>query len=222
MSQCAGQFSADQLVRAIRLFNQAAYELRTSAHPTLPLEIALVETTLEPVAAPQVPAPTVAPPPRRTPPPAPKPEARATPPAKTASPSAPVATVQTDPNSVNAASPFSLEIVQGQWTNVLARVKQLNRNAEALLRSAAEPIKVEGDVIVLGFQYQVHAEKFEKEPKWKENVERSFDQILQRKCRVKCMLAPERAKRKAVEQDPLIRTAINQLGAQITEIHGGA
>ncbi|MEW5718842.1 MAG: DNA polymerase III subunit gamma/tau [Chloroflexota bacterium] len=222
MAQRAGQFSADQLVRAIRLFNQAAYELRTSAHPTLPLEIALVEATLEHVAASQVPAPLTAPPPRRTSPPPPKPEARAAPPAKTAPPSAPVAAPQTDPNPapINATNLLTLEIVQGQWTNVLARVKQLNRNAEALLRSAAEPIKVEGDVIVLGFQYQVHAEKFEKEQKWKETVERSLDQVLQRKCRVKCMLAPERAKRKAVEQDPLIRTAINQLGAEITGIHG--
>jgi hypothetical protein len=122
------------------------------------------------------------------------------------------------PTPVNPGS-LTLEIVQSQWANVLERVKQSNRNAEALLHSA-EPIKVEGDVIVLGFQYQVHAERFEKESKWKEMVERALDQVFQRKCRVKCMLAPERAKRKAVEQDPLIRTAINQMGAQITEIHG--
>ncbi|MBM3128286.1 MAG: DNA polymerase III subunit gamma/tau [Chloroflexi bacterium] len=221
MTQRAGQFSADQLVRAIRLFNQAAFELRASAHPTLPLEIALVEATLEPPAPSGVSsAPRTAPPPA-SPPPAP----RGSPPPKSAMPppakSAPVAAPKENfaSGSVNAAMPITVEIVQSNWANVLARVKQSNRNAEAFLRSAAEPIKVEDGVIVLGFQYQVHAERFEKEPKWKEVVERALDQVFQRKCRVKCVLAPERAKRKAVEQDPLIRAAMSQ-GAQITGIHG--
>jgi DNA polymerase-3 subunit gamma/tau len=217
MTQRAGQFSAEQLVRAIRLFNQAAFELRASAHPTLPLEIALVETTMEERVALRASAPPAASSPR-TPPPSsnPPPAARTPPPAKTAPVIAPKE--NTAPAPVNPGA-LTLEIVQNQWTNVLARVKQSNRNAEALLRSA-ELIKVEDNVIVLGFQYQVHAEKFEKEAKWKETVERSLDQVMQRKCRVKCMLAPERAKRKAVEQDPLIRTAVNQLGAEITGIHG--
>jgi DNA polymerase-3 subunit gamma/tau len=223
MAQRAGQFSAEQLVRAIRLFNQAAYELRTSAHPTLPLEIALVETTLEEPAARVSAPPAVSSAPRAAPPPNPKPALR-TPQAVPSAPLAHTASVNAAPpeGTQNTPSlPLTLEAVQGSWENVLARVKQSNRNAEALLRSA-EPIQVEDGVIVLGFHYQVHAEKFEKEQKWREVIERSLDQTFQRKCRVKCMLSPERAKRKAVEQDPLIRTAINQLGAQITDIHEGA
>jgi DNA polymerase-3 subunit gamma/tau len=224
MAQRAQQFSAEQLVRAIRLFNQAAYELRASAHPTLPLELALVEAILD--AAPPAPSAASAPP-RTTPPPPPtkSPPAPRAPSVKAAPPprasAAPKSSAEpAPPVAVDAAVPLTLEIVQSQWGNVLTRVKQLNRNTEAMLRSAAEPLQVDGDVIVLGFQYQVHAEKFEKEPKWKEVVERALDQVFQRKCRVKCMLTPERAKRKAVEQDPLIRTAINQLGAEITGIHG--
>lgn len=207
MRQRAGQISTHQLVRAIRLFNQAAFELRASAHPTLPLEMAWIEALMEEALASSAPAPTIIQPPVSTPPPTP---ARAS-----ASPPADVATAPT-----SAAPLLTLPVVQSQWVNILARVKQSNRNAEALLRSAAEPIGVEGDVVVLGFQYQVHAEKFEKEKKWKETVERALGQIFQRPCRVKCMLTPERARRKAVEQDPLIRTAIHQLGAEITSIHG--
>jgi DNA polymerase-3 subunit gamma/tau len=235
MAQRAGQFSADQLVRAIRLFNQAAFELRTSAHPTLPLEIALVETTIEEPVTPRSSVPPAAPPPRRTasPPANPKPETRAAPSVKSA-PYHSASNVNVVPPTVTEiapetdavrapgtlSNPLTLEMVQGGWANVLARVKQSNRNAEALLRGA-EPIKVEEGVIVLGFHYQVHAERFEKEQKWREVIEKSLDQVFQRKCRVKCMLSPERAKRKAVEQDPLIRAAMNQ-GAQITEIHEGA
>jgi hypothetical protein len=32
-------------------------------------------------------------------------------------------------------------------------------------------------------------------------------------------LSPKKAKLKAVQEDPLIKAAVNQLGAQITEIH---
>lgn len=210
MRQRAAQIPAHQLVRAIRLFNQAAFELRASVHPTLPLEMAWVETLMEEspasVLTSPTPTPTVAKPPSS--PPSPPARAPTTPPAD------PVVA------SSSAVSTLTLQVVQSQWTNILARVKQANRNAEALLRSAAEPIGVEGDVIVLGFQYQVHAEKFEKEKKWKETVERALGQIFQRPCRVKCMLTPERAKRKAVEQDPLIQAAMSQ-GGQITQIHEG-
>jgi DNA polymerase-3 subunit gamma/tau len=224
MRQRAAQMSSPQLVRAIRLFNQAAFELRTSAHPTLPLEIAWVEALMEETTAPSPPAsastpsvarPTPATSARVAPPPRASPVAPAAPRAPTIAPPADTAIVP-----LSTTSALTLQVVQSQWTNILARVKQANRNAEALLRSAAEPIGVEGDVIVLGFQYQVHAEKFEKEKKWKETVERALGHIFQRQCYVRCMLTPERAKRKAVEQDPLIRTAVNQLGAEITGIHG--
>lgn len=233
MRQRATQIPANQLVRAIRLFNQAAFELRTSAHPTLPLEMAWVEALME--EAPTVgkpPTPTSSPVPARTlATPSADPSSAPSPPAPTAvkppsSPPLPLARASATPSadpvvtSNSVAPALTLQVVQSQWTNILARVKQSNRNAEALLRSAAEPIGVDGDVIVLGFQYQVHAEKFEKEKRWKETVERALGQIFQRPCRVKCMLTPERAKRKAVEQDPLIQAAMSQ-GGQITQIHEG-
>jgi DNA polymerase-3 subunit gamma/tau len=47
MTELAKQFSTPELLRAIRLFNQAAFELRSSVNPTLPLEIALIESTLD-------------------------------------------------------------------------------------------------------------------------------------------------------------------------------
>ena len=232
MAQRAGQFSADQLVRAIRLFNQAAFELRASAHPTLPLEIALVEATLEEVAAPRSSAPSAAPPRRAAPPPAnPKPETRATPPAKSAAqPSAPSQTVHQPNEPVTEASqPYapgvsgslSVDRLRADWGNVLARVRPFNKTTEALLRDA-DPIKVEGDLITLGFHYQNHADRFEKQADGKALIEKALSEIFQQKCRVKCVLSPRRAKMKAVEQDPLIRAAVNQMGAQITEIHEGA
>lgn len=211
MTELAKQFSAEQLVRAIRLFNQAAFELRASAHPTLPLEVAFVEATLEEVAPiPRGSAPTA---PRSVPPP-PKPKTENRP---------PVAARSTPPEKVDsnfAATPGTLSVdsLRAGWRSVLARVRPYDKMAEALLRDA-EPIKVEGDLIVLGFYYQGHAERFEKQANGKVMIEKALTEIFQTKCRVKCVLSPKKARLKAVEEDPLIRAAINQMGAEITEIH---
>jgi len=219
MSERAKQFSSEQLVRAIRLFNQAAFELRASAHPTLPLEIAFVEATLEEAApALRVATPPASSSPRSVPPP-PKPRAENRPsaPAKSA-PNAAVA-AKADPSTPPAM--LSVEALRAGWGSLLARVRPYNKMAEALLRDA-EPLKVEGDVIVLGFYYQGHAERFEKQANGKAMIEKALREVFQTNCRVKCILSPKKAKLRAVEEDPLIRAAVNQLGAEITEIHDSA
>jgi DNA polymerase-3 subunit gamma/tau len=234
MNQRAQEFTSEQIVRAIRLFNQAAFELRTSSHPTLPLEIAYVEATLEDaepksrVIAPSVPPAASSPkntplPSREAPPPArPKTESRSAAPPKSmpiASGAAAV-TVQAQADSVPVAvtGTLTVDTLRGGWRNVLARVRPYDKMAEALLRDA-EPLRVEGDLIVLGFFHQVHAERFEKQPNSKAMIEKALSEIFQQKCRVKCILSPKKARLKAAEEDPLIRAAINQMGAEITEIH---
>ncbi len=215
MLELAGKFSADQLVHAIRLFNQAAFELRASSHPTLPLEIALVEAMLEE----QAPHRTIssAPPPAPRSSPGVKPSTAPTKPAaKNVAPANPPPSGNVAP-AVSESNSLTIDLLRGNWDGVLAYVRRFNKMAEALLRDA-EPVKVEGDQIVLGFHHQLHAERFEKEAKGKDIIEKALLQVFQRKMRVKCILSPERAKRKAVEQDPLIQAAINQ-GGQITEIH---
>jgi DNA polymerase-3 subunit gamma/tau len=211
MSECAGQFSVDQLVRAIRIFNQAAFELRASSHPTLPLEIAFVEATLGEPTTPRGEMPVAPPPIAKSS--SNKPVVRNR--ASSASVADNVAPIVSESGS---SADLTIEMLRDKWDSVLARVRQFNRNAEALLRSA-EPLKIEEGVIVLGFYYEVHAKRFEKEEKGREVIERALDQVFQHKYRVKCVLSPKKAKLQAVKQDPLIQAAVNQMGAQITEIH---
>ncbi len=221
MTQRAGQFSADQVVRAIRLFNQAAFELRSSAHPTLPLEIALVEATLEEASAPRAIAP-VAPPPQSSKPPsraatAPQASTAASNPVSSAPPPNIVESVDSEPTA-GAVGGLTVDALHEGWDRVLARVRPYNKTAEALLRDV-EPIKVEGDLVYLGFHYQTHADRFEKQANGKAVIEKALAEVFRQKCRVKCVLSPKKAKLKAVAEDPVIRAAVSQLGAQITEIH---
>jgi hypothetical protein len=74
----------------------------------------------------------------------------------------------------------------------------------------------------LGFHHELHAKRFEDEAKGGAILEKALNQVLKRKCRVKCTLSPKKARLKAVEEDPLIRAAVSQFGAQITEIHPGS
>lgn len=225
MSERAGQFSAEQLVRVIRLFNQAAFELRSSAHPTLPLEIAFVEATLEEPAIAHAPVPSAsvsAPPP--TPRPANKPVATPKPVERSSQVLYQKETPTQVPPSVadeasgSHATGLTLELVQSSWDRVLKRVRPFNKTVAALLHDS-ELIKVEDDLIYLGFFYQSHADIFEKKQDNKTVLEKALSDELRQKCRVKCVLSPKKAKLKAVQEDPLIKAAVNQLGAQITEIH---
>ncbi len=206
MTTRAKQFTPENLLRTIRLFNQAGAELRTSAHPTLPLEIAFVEATLEERAPTIVaPAPVAQAPSRAAPPP------RAH---KSVTP-----TVEAEPATAEAsAGGLGLETVQTQWTQILKYIRQYNKIVEALLRDV-EPIKVENNIIVLGFHYQQHAERFEKQADGKQIIEKALFQVFKQKYGVKCVLSPKKARLKAVEEDPLIRNAVSQWGAQVTEIH---
>lgn len=225
MSERAGQFSAEQLVRVIRLFNQAAFELRSSAHPTLPLEIAFVEATLEEPAIAHTPVPSA---PVSAPPPTPRPASKPGVTPKPVERSSQVlyqkeTPAQVPPSVVDEASGshatgLTLELVQSSWDRVLKRVRPFNKTVAALLHDS-ELIKVEDDLIYLGFYYQSHADIFEKKQDNKTVLEKALSEELRQKCRVKCVLSPKKAKLKAVQEDPLIKAAVNQLGAQITEIH---
>ena len=203
MTQRAGQFSADELVRTIRLFSQAGLELRLSAHPTLPLEIAFVEALMQESRVPQLSTP-IAPPPKNT---APK-----TAPAPAAKESAQKI------EKATTASTLTVEQLQSRWREVLARVRPYDKTAEALLRDV-EPITVEGNTVQLGFHYQSHADRFEKEAKSKGVLEKALADVFGQKILVKCVLSPRKVRQKAVEGDPVIQAAVNQWGAQITEIH---
>jgi hypothetical protein len=102
---------------------------------------------------------------------------------------------------------------------------------------SCRPVAVEGDVVVLGFDYDFHRGKVEEERN-KRDVEDTLSSLLGWKCRVRCVLRQKGQQEQAgaaqqrpqpasgeplspppdeqtLTDDPLIRTAIEDLGAQI-------
>ncbi|MGB8646816.1 MAG: DNA polymerase III subunit gamma/tau [Anaerolineae bacterium] len=240
MTALASEMSADQILRAIRLFNQAAFELRGSASPTLPLEMALVETVLEPTAAVAVapaprapapprpnavlpsaipvspaPAPAIAEPPRDKPQPASASEPVAV---KQRTPARPELEPEPAPESAPGAGTveLTLEQVQQQWPTVLLRLRKLNKTVEALLRDA-QPISLKGDIITIGFFYELHKTKVESNKNGLAQIDKIMAELFGKPYHCKCIVSPKKQKMRAAENDPVIRAALD-LGGRIRDV----
>ncbi len=229
LEEQAAASSPHTLVRALKLFNRAATDAKGSWQPQLPLEMAFVEALLppdtgadadsHPPTAQQLRAgvPTSS---RQSPPPSP-PEPNL---------------VTREAGAEYRAASASAAKLQECWPEFLTTLHSRNLSLEALMRSC-RPVAIEGDVVVLGFEYDFHRGKVEEERN-KRDVEDTLSNLLGWKCRVRCVLrqkgqqeqtgtAQQRPQptsgepaspppdEQALTDDPLIRTAIEDLGAQV-------
>ena len=246
LKEQADSFSPRALARAVRLFNQAAAEAKGGWQPQLPLEMAFVEAALPPESESAGPRMPPAPDTNRSSSPA---RRAASPPVKTRStpvrsaPPAPPQPSNTIQEPVPAYSDrpsgdgsLSPEVLRTQWPEFLNVLRPRNLSLEALMRSC-EPVAVEGDVVLLGFTHNFHRSKVEEQHN-KQLVEDVLSGLVGQRCSVRCVLAgqergapapqqaqaeaPEREPDRPAEQvieDPVVRAAIEDLGAQIVQGH---
>jgi len=237
----AQAFSASALARSLRLFNRAVTEPSGGWQPQLLLEMALVEALLPEDAgtgglvrgAARTSA-GLAPVSRGRPPAAPRGSAVA--PGRTATRSAaesPGSAPQTaeSTQAYDALQPIdgplTPDTLRGQWADLLAALRRRNLPLEALMRSST-PLAVEGDVVVLGFEFDLHRKRAEEDSN-KRDVEDVLTRLAGRPVQVRCELAkqykhspskgssgPASASAPVVDvaDDPVVRAALD-LGAQV-------
>jgi len=119
----------------------------------------------------------------------------------------------------------------------LNALRPRNLSLEALMRSC-EPVAVEGDVVLLGFTHNFHRSKVEEQHN-KQLVEDVLSSLVGQRCSVRCVLAgqeraapppqraqaesperePDRSAEQIIAEDPVVRAAIEDLGAQIVQGH---
>ncbi len=155
------------LIEAIKGFNEAATTQSSSWQPQLPLELAFIEL-LPTEALPPVPVtmPKTA---------VPVPEPKAKPVAKVKQPQtedkvaepetavvAPPAQPksQTEPLSPSTDTPITLQMITNHWRDLVNRAGEDNKNMPALL-NMGKPLAIEGNTIVVGFDYPIFKEKFD-------------------------------------------------------------
>ncbi|MHB0858456.1 MAG: DNA polymerase III subunit gamma/tau [Anaerolineae bacterium] len=79
-----------------------------------------------------------------------------------------------------------LEWVQGNWPQVLTRVKPRSPQVQALLNSAY-PVGVQGDTVLLNCEARFHRDTLSEESR-RSLVEEALSEVLGRACRVECVI----------------------------------
>jgi len=229
-----------RLLRTVKLFNEAVNQVKTGLHSQLPLELALVEATLDvvpavphepqaeqtPATRPQPPTKVVSqnPEPMRSEsePPAPR---RAEKAEQTPAPPAP------DPPEPQATASVggeaSVQWLKDNWSRVLGAIRPRSRAVEALLKSC-EPAAITDRVVTLGFYYEFHKERISEE-KSRTVVEQALSELVGRPLRVKCALIggdrkekeelSEAKRRSELLNTPLVKEAREKYGGRVVDVH---
>lgn len=201
-----------QLIEAIKIFNEAALKPAGSWQPQLPLELAFIEL-LPDTPMPQIVVQAQAAPQAQKPAPQPAlapaavaPSSEETQPAAMETAAADIADdtdtadVAADEATATAAGneaetmaaqrPPTIEQVKSNWRAMLAQVEQHNKNLPPLL-VMCKPLAVEQDVIVLGFDYPIFKEKFEKMAGAAQVIGGAFSELVNYNCTVRGVVTSE-------------------------------
>jgi DNA polymerase-3 subunit gamma/tau len=206
MEALSERISTQQLLKAIRLFNQAANDLKRElqAVPQLPLEMALIETILAqaaPVAA--APRPRQGEPAPRGPslsaPSAAKPEVRRVAEQPTPAPTARVpGETETEVQGKPTSEPpppggeLGLAQVEEAWNQVLQEVRERNPATQAVLNTGCKPVEVNGEEIVVTFPFPFLREKLG-DPQRAIEIQDALSKVLRTPCRLRLVLAKDYA-----------------------------
>jgi DNA polymerase-3 subunit gamma/tau len=228
MDALAQRVSSERLLRALRLFNEAVTDLRHGLQtiPQLPLEMALMDSVLDPDAPPLsagivrngavlYQTSQLSRDPHAQQAAMPQPQATTTQasqqevasPASVASPVEPPQAQQEQVATLDApeveapVQAFSLPQVEQAWPMVLHAVRQRNPATEGALRSQCEPVEVRNDEVVITFPFPFLREKLV-DPGRKGEIQDALSEVLKAKCRVKLVLASEYVPGKAPNPTP--------------------
>ncbi len=188
------RFSTHELLRAIKLFNQAQLDLRASDQNQLALELAFVEAALRQAPSPVSSAPetaaTTAPAPTDRGPQAAGAGATDRPPA------APPRTLAEEAGAVvredesvpavegGRADTVTVDEVKREWVEIRRAIRAESRQVEALVNSAVLREVEDRNRVIFEFASEFLSEKLEKEEN-RRIVERSLSLVLGRRCRAR-------------------------------------
>ncbi len=214
LKDLANKTSLAQILRAVKLFGEL--EIGFDNYSTLPLELALVDSTqpsVEKMESP-TPQPKYEPPVKETP--LPKKQAaksKAEPPKAEDIPAAPEAEPP-KAEDIPATPPElsdEIERLRQDWREVIEQApEEVKRTpAIAILRSAGvKPVTIEGDTVVLAFRYPIHKERMETAEN-QQVAQKIISNFLGHPCHVRCIYEPE---------DNHLVEAAKRMGAQVTSV----
>jgi DNA polymerase-3 subunit gamma/tau len=187
----------DEILRLIRLFNQAANEARNNWQPSLPLEVAVVEA-IQPSSIEITP------------------EGYAQ-----GAPSRKQASSEKDSTSAleteTGEGGLTIQMIQSNWQSILSKVRRRSPNAEALLKSG-KVLGVKDGVLYLGYS-EVLKSKMEKD----ENLEilrQAFQEALNMEVPIQCVVFTGKGNSipAGIDSDGMVATVLRDLGGEIVDV----
>jgi DNA polymerase-3 subunit gamma/tau len=216
LKQLSSHISMADLSRVIRLFAQV--DFRTDPQSTLPLELALVDSSLSETEKQQTVIPKgniyLEPPisvikPQKSEAPKELPKVESPVPEKI-----PVASAA---EAAAKAPPQNVDQIRQRWSDFINACRGVGSsgNLDALLRKACEVIALEGDTLVLGFYWDFQRNKIE-DPKYRHLVEDKLREVYGVPYHVRCILTPRGKEVKSQQQarNPVVNAAL-EMGARI-------
>jgi DNA polymerase-3 subunit gamma/tau len=98
-------------------------------------------------------------------------------------------TVEPRPSS---GATITLEAIKANWRAMVAQVGQHEKNLPALL-AMCKPLAIEGTIIILGFDYPIFKEKFDKTEGAAGALGDIFSELMGTECGVRCVVTSEYA-----------------------------
>jgi DNA polymerase-3 subunit gamma/tau len=212
MAQHAQSLEPTELLRIIAAFNRAATESRSTWQPSLPLELAFVESIEAPVPAAAEPSP------------APVAASRPARPPKAASAKKAPARPSTPPPATDLPSDGSLSVavIREKWPSIKLAVRRHNTSTQGVLNSSAI-LELKGSELILGFASETLKEIMDR-PANLEAAQAGLKDVLGQTLRVRCVISADgRTVPPDVEGDGMVATAV-RLGGKIvdsTEVEDG-
>jgi DNA polymerase-3 subunit gamma/tau len=214
MERHAQRVDIPDLLRMIRAFNPAAAETRSSWQPSLPLEIALVESISK-----DQPEAETAPTGKQVAQARPK---NAAPPLQVQgnqhpSPSTPEST-ETSAGEPQSETATLLKSIHEKWRQVLAQVRRQSRPTEALLNSG-RLLGIKDGVLYFGIPSEVLKSKIEK----RENIEviqQALKDVLQTELPFRCVVSGGKSGGipPDVDGEGMVASALRDLGGEIVDV----
>lgn len=209
MAQHAQAFTTPELLRVMRAFNHAANDARATWQPSLPLEIAVVESCEKsPVTTSEIPPSHGSPSPTRS----------QTQPVKEVSTPQPPLPPKETKSATLPEEGHATQALRENWPQVLNLVRRQNPNTYGLLNSCQSRF-LDGKVLTLGFASDLLKNQMAK----KENlalVQQVLAEVLGTEIAVRCVI--NTAKRTTipteVDDNGMVAAALRDLGGEIVDI----
>jgi DNA polymerase-3 subunit gamma/tau len=191
----AARLSPRWLLRATRLFNTAAQDMKTSFLPQLPLELAFVESSVDEMTVEVTPSPPTATHTQSLKRPQARPSAietttlpQPTPPPPAAVTESPT-TYDTPPPAADAVGEISLSILEDNWPTILADLRQVDRMTQGLMNSV-KLVGVDGNTVIVEAPSDLLKGRIE-QPTVRSHAEPCISQAIGTAVRLRCVTKDE-------------------------------